>query len=48
MNASGYRDKVPVHIREDNETKLRSLEQEFSALKLASEHIKEASTSIDG
>lgn len=41
MNASGYRDKVPVHIQEDNDAKLRSLEQEFSALQLASQHIKE-------
>ncbi|KAF4401164.1 hypothetical protein G4B88_014005 [Cannabis sativa] len=41
MNASGYKDKVPAKIQEDNEAKLKSLEQEFSALALASEHIKE-------
>ncbi|KAF4384717.1 hypothetical protein F8388_004024 [Cannabis sativa] len=41
MTASGYKDKVPAKIQEDNEAKLKSLEQEFSALALASEHIKE-------
>ena len=41
MNAAGYKEKVPLHIQEDNAAKLRSLEQEFASLQLASEHINE-------
>ncbi|CAN7034497.1 unnamed protein product [Brassica rapa subsp. trilocularis] len=29
MSASGYQDKVPAHIKEDNATKLAKILQEF-------------------
>ena len=41
MNEPRYREKVPLHIQEDYAAKLKSLEQEFASLQLASEHIQE-------
>lgn len=41
MNEPSYREKVPLHIQEDYVAKLKSLEQEFASLQLASEHIQE-------
>ncbi|KAL0338421.1 UNVERIFIED_CONTAM: Valine--tRNA ligase, mitochondrial 1 [Sesamum angustifolium] len=39
-SAPGYQEKVPVHIREADETKLASLLQELLSFKEASEHLE--------
>ncbi|XP_024028630.1 valine--tRNA ligase, mitochondrial 1 [Morus notabilis] len=44
INDSRYREKVPSHIQDDDAAKLKSLEQEFASLQLASEHIQERAT----
>ncbi|KAI9112058.1 hypothetical protein K1719_016954 [Acacia pycnantha] len=40
INASGYREKVPSHIQQDNDAKLASLLQELLSLEEASGHIE--------
>lgn len=45
IDASGYKEKVPAQLQEENATKLKSLEQEFSSLVIASEHVKAVSSS---
>ncbi|KAL1565985.1 Valine--tRNA ligase, mitochondrial 1 [Salvia divinorum] len=42
-SASGYQEKVPVRIREDNEEKLAKLLQEILSLKETSEHLERES-----
>lgn len=42
-SASGYQEKVPAHIREDNEAKLASLFQELLSFEEASEQLERAS-----
>ncbi|XP_048325776.1 valine--tRNA ligase, mitochondrial 1 isoform X1 [Ziziphus jujuba] len=44
INASGYKEKVPAQLQEENAAKLKSLELEFSSLELASEHIQSVSS----
>lgn len=41
INASGYKEKVPAQLQEENAAKLKSLEQEYSSLEEASHHMKE-------
>lgn len=41
INASGYKEKVPAQVQEENAAKLRSLEQEYSSLEEASRCIEE-------
>ncbi|KAI9112063.1 hypothetical protein K1719_016959 [Acacia pycnantha] len=40
INASGYREKVPSHIQQDNDAKLASLLQEVLSLEEAAGHIE--------
>ncbi|XP_028756346.1 valine--tRNA ligase, mitochondrial 1 [Neltuma alba] len=40
INASGYREKVPPHIQQDNDAKLASLLQELLSLEEAAGHIE--------
>ncbi|KAK4283134.1 hypothetical protein QN277_000119 [Acacia crassicarpa] len=40
INASGYREKVPSHIQQDNDAKLASLLQELLSLEEAACHIE--------
>ncbi|XP_054786171.1 valine--tRNA ligase, mitochondrial 1 isoform X2 [Prosopis cineraria] len=40
INASGYREKVPPHIQQDNDSKLASLLQELLSLEEAAGHIE--------
>lgn len=40
INASGYREKVPSHIQQDNDAKLASLLQELLSLEEAAGHIE--------
>lgn len=42
-SASGYQEKVPARIREENETKLASLLQELLSFEEASEQLERAS-----
>ncbi|KAG5558497.1 hypothetical protein RHGRI_008438 [Rhododendron griersonianum] len=40
FSASGYQEKVPPHIREENEAKLRTLTQEILSFEEASQHLE--------
>lgn len=40
ISASGYQEKVPPHIREENEAKLRTLTQEILSFEEASQHLE--------
>jgi valyl-tRNA synthetase len=40
MNVSGYREKVPSHIHQENVAKLSSLMQEVLSLEEAGQHIE--------
>ncbi|GAB2215529.1 hypothetical protein Droror1_Dr00019916 [Drosera rotundifolia] len=40
MNASGYKEKVPPHIHEENVAKLASLMQELVSFEKASQHLE--------
>lgn len=40
MSASGYREKVPPHIHEENVAKLSTLMQELLSLEEASQHLE--------
>lgn len=40
MSASGYREKIPPHIHEENVAKLSTLMQELSSLEEASQHLE--------
>jgi valyl-tRNA synthetase len=40
MNFSGYKEKVPSHIHQENVAKLTSLMQELLSLEEAGQHIK--------
>jgi hypothetical protein len=47
MNVSGYREKVPTHIHQENVAKLSALMQERLSLEEAGQHI-EAQASSNG
>lgn len=40
MNASGYKEKVPSHIHQENVAKLAALMQEVLSLEEAGQHIE--------
>lgn len=40
MSASGYREKIPPHIHEENVAKLSTLMQELLSLEEASQHLE--------
>lgn len=45
VNASGYREKVPSHIHQDNVAKLAALMQELLSLEEAGQHIEAQASS---